>query len=151
MTMPQRLTDRYELGELLGFGGMSEVHRARDIRLHRDVAIKILRADLARDPNFSQRFRREARHTAALNHPSIVAVYDTGEAQTSTGRLPFLVMEYVDGMTVSQLIQQHGTLPPAQAMPSSTGSARRWSSATAAASCTAISSPPTSWSRPAAR
>ncbi|QVI29889.1 Stk1 family PASTA domain-containing Ser/Thr kinase [Mycolicibacterium neoaurum] len=116
MTMPQRLTDRYELGELLGFGGMSEVHRARDIRLHRDVAIKILRADLARDPNFSQRFRREARHTAALNHPSIVAVYDTGEAQTSTGRLPFLVMEYVDGMTVSQLIQQHGTLPPAQAM-----------------------------------
>lgn len=116
MTMPHRLTDRYELGELLGFGGMSEVHRARDVRLHRDVAIKILRADLARDPNFSQRFRREARHTAALNHPSIVAVFDTGEAQTPTGRLPFLVMEYVDGVTVGQLIQQHGALPAKQAI-----------------------------------
>jgi eukaryotic-like serine/threonine-protein kinase len=111
MTAPRQLTDRYELGEILGFGGMSEVHRARDVRLHRDVAIKILRADLARDPNFSQRFRREAKHTAALNHPSIVAVFDTGEAQTASGKLPFLVMEYVDGATVGKLIQQHGALP----------------------------------------
>lgn len=116
MTVPAQLTDRYELGEILGFGGMSEVHKARDIRLHRDVAIKILRADLARDPNFSQRFRREAKHTASLNHPSIVAVYDTGEAQTPTGMLPFLVMEYVDGSTVGKLIQRHGALPPARAI-----------------------------------
>lgn len=116
MTAPQQLTDRYELGEILGFGGMSEVHRARDVRLHRDVAIKILRADLARDPNFYQRFRREAKHTAALNHPSIVAVYDTGEAQISQGKLPFLVMEYVDGATVGKLIQQHGAMPPKRAI-----------------------------------
>ncbi len=116
MTAPQQLTDRYELGEVLGFGGMSEVHRARDVRLHRDVAIKILRADLARDPNFSQRFRREAKHTAALNHPSIVAVYDTGEAQTPNGKLPFLVMEYVDGITVGKLIQRQGALPPQRAL-----------------------------------
>ncbi|WNG80369.1 Stk1 family PASTA domain-containing Ser/Thr kinase [Mycobacterium sp. ITM-2016-00316] len=116
MTVPQQLTDRYELGEILGFGGMSEVHKARDVRLHRDVAIKILRADLARDPNFYQRFRREAKHTAALNHPSIVAVYDTGEAQTPNGNLPFLVMEYVDGHTVGKLIQHHGAMPPRRAI-----------------------------------
>ncbi|MGW0160641.1 Stk1 family PASTA domain-containing Ser/Thr kinase [Mycobacterium sp. NPDC003323] len=116
MTMPQRLTDRYELGEVLGFGGMSEVHRGRDVRLHRDVAIKILRADLSRDPNYYQRFRREARHTASLSHPSIVAVYDTGEAQTPTGKLPFLVMEFVDGDTVGSLIERHGALPPQQAI-----------------------------------
>ena len=60
MTSPQHLSDRYELGEILGFGGMSEVHLARDLRLHRDVAIKVLRADLARDPSFYLRFRREA-------------------------------------------------------------------------------------------
>ena len=53
MTTPQRLSDRYELGEILGFGGMSEVHLARDVRLHRDVAVKVLRADLARDPSSS--------------------------------------------------------------------------------------------------
>lgn len=116
MTAPRQLTDRYELGEILGFGGMSEVHRARDVRLHREVAIKILRADLARDPNFYQRFRREAKHTAALNHPSIVAVYDTGEAQTPQGKLPFLVMEYVDGATVGKLIARHGAMPPQRAI-----------------------------------
>ncbi|GAS96997.1 serine/threonine protein kinase [Mycolicibacterium canariasense] len=116
MTVPQQLTDRYELGEILGFGGMSEVHRARDVRLHRDVAIKILRADLVRDPSFSQRFRREAKHTAALNHPSIVAVFDTGEADTPTGKLPFLVMEFVEGQTVGKLIQQHGAMAPHRAI-----------------------------------
>ena len=81
MTTPQHLSDRYEVGEILGFGGMSEVHMARDLRLHRDVAIKVLRADLARDPSFYLRFRREAQNAAALNHPAIVAVYDTGEAR----------------------------------------------------------------------
>jgi len=116
MTVPRQLTDRYQLGEILGYGGMSEVHRARDVRLHRDVAIKILRADLARDPNFYQRFRREAKHTAALNHPSIVAVYDTGEAQTPNGNLPFLVMEYVEGITVGKLIQRQGALAPQRAL-----------------------------------
>ena len=83
MTTPQQLSDRYELGEILGFGGMSEVHLARDVRLHRDVAVKVLRADLARDPSFYLRFRREAQNAAALNHPAIVAVYDTGEAETA--------------------------------------------------------------------
>src|ERR1700744_3330537 len=74
MPTPQHLSDRYELGEILGFGGMSEVHLARDVRLPRDVAVKVLRADLARDPSFYLRFRREAQNAAALNHPAIVAV-----------------------------------------------------------------------------
>src|SRR3954447_24586433 len=99
MTTPRLLSNRYELGEVLGYGGMSEVHHGTDVRLGRDVAVKILRADLARDPQFQERFRREAQNAAALNHPAIVAVYDTGEAQTEYGPLPYIVMEYVNGRT----------------------------------------------------
>ena len=93
MTAQARLLGgRYQVGELLGYGGMAEVHRGRDLRLGRDVAIKMLRADLARDATFQERFRREAQNAAALNHPAIVAVYDTGEELSSTGeKLPFIV------------------------------------------------------------
>ena len=116
MTTPQHLSDRYELGDILGFGGMSEVHLARDVRLHRDVAVKVLRADLARDPSFYLRFRREAQNAAALNHPSIVAVYDTGEAETPTGPLPYIVMEYVDGVTLRDIVHTDGPLTPRRAI-----------------------------------
>lgn len=116
MTTPQHLSDRYELGEILGFGGMSEVHMARDTRLHRDVAVKVLRADLARDPSFYLRFRREAQNAAALNHPAIVAVYDTGEAETATGPLPYIVMEYVDGVTLRDIVHTDGPMPPRRAI-----------------------------------
>lgn len=116
MTGPQHLSDRYELGEILGFGGMSEVHLARDLRLHRDVAVKVLRADLARDPSFYLRFRREAQNAAALNHPAIVAVYDTGEAATSSGPLPYIVMEYVDGVTLRDIVHNDGPMPPRRAL-----------------------------------
>jgi serine/threonine-protein kinase len=116
MTTPQHLSDRYELGEILGFGGMSEVHLARDLRLDRDVAVKVLRADLARDPSFYLRFRREAQNAAALNHPAIVAVYDTGEAQTPTGPLPYIVMEYVDGVTLRDVVHTEGPMPPRRAI-----------------------------------
>lgn len=116
MTTPQHLSDRYELGEILGFGGMSEVHLARDTRLHRDVAIKVLRADLARDPSFYLRFRREAQNAAALNHPAIVAVYDTGEAETPTGPLPYIVMEYVDGVTLRDIVHNDGPMEPRRAI-----------------------------------
>ena len=108
MTTPQHLSDRYELGEILGFGGMSEVHIARDLRLHRD--------DLARDPSFYLRFRREAQNAAALNHPAIVAVYDTGEAETATGPLPYIVMEYVDGVTLRDIVHNDGPMPARRAM-----------------------------------
>ena len=80
------LGGRYQVGELLGYGGMAEVHRGRDLRLGRDVAIKMLRADLARDATFQMRFRREAQNAAALNHPAIVAVYDTGEERGADRR-----------------------------------------------------------------
>src|ERR1700731_2244122 len=116
MTTPQHLSDRYELGEILGFGGMSEVHLARDVRLHRDVAVKVLRADLARDPSFYLRFRREAQNAAALNHPAIVAVYDTGEAETAAGPLPYIVMEYVNGVTLRDIVHTEGPLPPKRAI-----------------------------------
>ena len=116
MTGPQHLSDRYELGEILGFGGMSEVHLARDLRLHRDVAVKVLRADLARDPSFYLRFRREAQNAAALNHPAIVAVYDTREAATSSGPLPYIVMEYVDGVTLRDIVHNDGPMPPRRAL-----------------------------------
>ncbi|HEY5858642.1 MAG TPA: Stk1 family PASTA domain-containing Ser/Thr kinase [Aldersonia sp.] len=116
MSTPKHLSDRYDLGEILGFGGMSEVHKARDTLLDRDVAIKVLRADLARDPTFYLRFRREAQNAAALNHPAIVAVYDTGEAETETGPLPFIVMEYVDGDTLRDIVRTKGPLNPRRAM-----------------------------------
>ena len=116
MTTPQHLSDRYELGEIIGFGGMSEVHLARDLRLHRDVAVKVLRADLARNPSFYLRFRREAQNAAALNHPAIVAVYDTGEAATASGPLPYIVMEYVDGVTLRDIVHNDGPMPPRRAL-----------------------------------
>ena len=116
MTTPRNLSSRYELGEILGFGGMSEVHLARDLRLSRDVAIKVLRADLARDPTFYLRFRREAHNAAALNHPAIVAVYDTGEAETDAGPLPYIVMEYVDGDTLRDIVRSNGPMAPRHAM-----------------------------------
>ncbi|MET8773716.1 Stk1 family PASTA domain-containing Ser/Thr kinase [Nocardia sp. NPDC050713] len=116
MTTPKNLSSRYELGEIIGFGGMSEVHKARDLRLSRDVAIKVLRADLARDPTFYLRFKREAQNAAALNHPAIVAVYDTGEAEVDGGPLPYIVMEYVDGETLRDIVRGKGPLPPRRAM-----------------------------------
>ncbi|MET4167317.1 MULTISPECIES: Stk1 family PASTA domain-containing Ser/Thr kinase [Gordonia] len=116
MSTPHHLSDRYELGETLGFGGMSEVHYARDLLLHRDVAVKVLRADLARDPSFYLRFRREAQNAAKLNHPTIVQVFDTGEAETDDGPLPFIVMEYVDGDTLRDVLRANGPISPRQAM-----------------------------------
>ncbi len=110
MTTPRELSNRYRLIETIGFGGMSEVFLSRDDRLGRDVAIKVLRADLARDPSFYLRFRREAQNAAALNHPSIVAVYDTGEAETEDGPLPYIVMEYVDGDTLRDLVRRDGPM-----------------------------------------
>src|SRR4051812_29260067 len=99
---------RYEVDSLVERGSISDVHRGRDLRLGRDVAIKVLRADLAHDPSCQARFRREAQNAASLNHPAIVAVYDTGETQDESDAfpavvLPFVVMEYVDGDTLREV------------------------------------------------
>jgi len=116
MTTPQVLGERYEIGGVLGRGGMAEVHRGRDLRLGREVAVKVLRSDLARDPSFQVRFRREAQASASLNHPAIVAVYDTGEDRTSNGATPYIVMEYVEGETLRDVLRREGHLSPERAM-----------------------------------
>ncbi|MEK9736469.1 MAG: Stk1 family PASTA domain-containing Ser/Thr kinase, partial [Candidatus Nanopelagicales bacterium] len=114
------LGDRYELVSVIGRGGMAEVWEARDTRLGRRVAIKILRPDLARDPAFQARFRREAQSAASLNHPNIVAAYDTGEDifidGTESTVVPYIVMEYVDGMTLRQILSSGRRLLPERSL-----------------------------------
>jgi len=105
------LGGRYQVGALIGRGGMAEVHAGHDTRLGRTVAIKMLRSDLARDPSFLARFRREAQSAAGLNHPAIVAVYDSGEDEDTdsaggTFALPYIVMEYVEGRTLREILNE---------------------------------------------
>ncbi len=110
---------RYELGELLGRGGMAEVRKGNDIRLGRVVAVKRLRTDLASDSTFQARFRREAQSSASLNHPSIVAVYDTGEEMSTDGSevaQPYIVMEYVAGRTLRDIIREGRKILPERAL-----------------------------------
>jgi beta-lactam-binding protein with PASTA domain/tRNA A-37 threonylcarbamoyl transferase component Bud32 len=121
MTQPRLLGDRYELEGVVGRGGMAEVYRARDIRLDRVVAIKTLRADLARDQTFQARFRREAQSAASLNNPAIVAVYDTGEDMATGVPIPYIVMEYVDGRTVRDLLVEGHRLLPERALEITSG------------------------------
>jgi beta-lactam-binding protein with PASTA domain/tRNA A-37 threonylcarbamoyl transferase component Bud32 len=121
MTQPRLLGGRYELDGIVGRGGMAEVFRARDIRLDRIVAVKTLRDDLARDQTFQARFRREAQSAASLNHPSIVAVYDTGEDMVGPTLVPYIVMEYVDGRTLRDLLREDRRLLPERAMEISDG------------------------------
>ncbi|MGW3507818.1 Stk1 family PASTA domain-containing Ser/Thr kinase [Streptomyces sp. NPDC000994] len=116
MEEPRRLGGRYELGHVLGRGGMAEVYLAHDTRLGRTVAVKTLRADLARDPSFQARFRREAQSAASLNHPAIVAVYDTGEDYIDGVSIPYIVMEYVDGSTLRELLHSGRKLLPERSM-----------------------------------
>src|SRR6185312_14710530 len=116
MEEPRRLGGRYELGHVLGRGGMAEVYIAHDTRLGRTVAVKTLRVDLARDPSFQTRFRREAQSAASLNHPSIVAVYDTGEDHSDGVVTPYIVMEHVEGRTLRDVLASEGRLLPQRAL-----------------------------------
>ncbi|MDR8020091.1 protein kinase domain-containing protein [Nesterenkonia aerolata] len=109
------LNERYRIASLIGRGGMADVYLAHDLSLDREVAIKMLRPDLARDPQFQGRFRREAQSSASLNHPNIVGVYDTGRTDVEDShehavQTPFIVMEYVDGVTLRHIM--HGTPRP---------------------------------------
>jgi eukaryotic-like serine/threonine-protein kinase len=101
---PQRLGGRYELGAVLGHGGMAVVRRGTDLRLGRTVAVKMLDGGLAEAPAFRTRFRREARAAAALDHPGIVSVYDAGEDVVDDVAALYFVMEYVDGRTLRDLL-----------------------------------------------
>ncbi len=103
------LSDRYEVGELIGRGGMASVYRGRDLTLGREVAIKILESDLAADATFRTRFRLEAQAASRMSHPTIVRVYDAGEdvetdADGTTRAVPYIVMELVSGQTLKEII-----------------------------------------------
>ena len=115
---PTTVGGRYELGELLGRGGMAEVRQAVDQRLGRSVAVKQLRTDLAVDPTFQARFRREAQSAAGLNHPTIVAVYDTGEEidPLSGVAIPYIVMELVEGSTLRDVLREGRKILPERAL-----------------------------------
>ena len=126
MTEPQRIGGRYEVGELLGRGGMAEVRKGTDVRLGRTVAIKRLRTDLASDATFQARFRREAQSAASLNHPAIVSVYDTGE-ELNEGpdghgvAQPYIVMEYVAGRTLRDILREGRKILPERALEITSG------------------------------
>ncbi len=126
-SQPTLVGGRYELGELLGRGGMAEVRKGTDTRLGRIVAIKRLRTDLASDATFQARFRREAQSSASLNHPAIVAVYDTGEEQAPDGAAghsvaqPYIVMEYVAGRTLRDILREGRKILPERALEITSG------------------------------
>ena len=113
---------RYELGELLGRGGMAEVRKGIDTRLGRVVAVKRLRTDLASDSTFQARFRREAQSSASLNHPAVVAVYDTGEEIVADGiAQPYIVMEFVAGRTLRDILREGRKILPERALEITSG------------------------------
>jgi beta-lactam-binding protein with PASTA domain/predicted Ser/Thr protein kinase len=121
---PILIGGRYELGELLGRGGMAEVRKGTDTRLGRVVAVKRLRTDLASDATFQARFRREAQSSASLNHPAIVAVYDTGEEPASDGSgvsQPYIVMEFVAGRTLRDILREGRKILPERALEITSG------------------------------
>src|SRR5919197_513008 len=106
------ISERYRLDEKIGSGGMSSVYRAFDPTLERWVAIKLMHRDISRDPDQLERFRREARAAAALNHPHLVTVIDAGEDEGT----PYIVFEYVEGETLKERIRRLGRLPVAEAV-----------------------------------
>lgn len=108
--MADRLNDRYELGEVLGSGGMGTVYRGRDLRLGRDVAIKVLRGDRVGDDAARARFIAEARTAGMLNHPGIATVHDVGEDATSQAGDPFMVMQLVEGTPLSEVLRHRGAI-----------------------------------------
>ena len=109
------IADRYELGDVIGTGGMSDVYAATDTVLGRGVAVKMLKMDMARDESFRERFRLEAQNSARLNHPNIVAVYDTGAENVDGVDVPFIVMERVNGRNLRDIVREDGPLPPNRA------------------------------------
>jgi len=112
MLVGKRISDRYKIKELIGGGGMSNVYLAHDMILNRDVAIKILRYDFTNEDELHRRFQREALSATSLTHPNIVSIYDVGD----DGDLHYIVMEYVQGKTLKQYIQEFAPISPARSV-----------------------------------
>lgn len=113
--MRELIANRYELSSIVGTGGMSVVYAATDNLLGREIAIKMLREDLAQDANFRQRFRKEAQNAGRLNHQAIVSVYDTGETLIDGVSTPYIVMELVKGRNLREIVRDGGPLSPDEA------------------------------------
>ncbi|AGX03808.1 protein kinase [Bacillus sp. NRRL B-14911] len=107
MLIGKRISGRYKILDMIGGGGMANVYLAHDMILDRDVAVKILRLDFAENDEFIRRFHREAQSATSLAHPNIVSIYDVGEEDS----IYYIVMEYVEGQTLKQYIQQHSPVP----------------------------------------
>ena len=133
------LGDRYELLSLLATGGMGQVWRARDTLLDRPVAVKVLRSEFTGDPTFVARFRAEARHTAVLAHRNIAALHDYGEVAAGEAgheRLAYLVMELVEGESLSDLLPASGGSVSTGRWTCCGRPPRRWRPHTRQGSCT---------------
>jgi len=111
------LADRYRIESVLGVGGMASVYRATDLRLDRQVAVKVLVANLSADAQFAARFDREARAMASFSHPNVAAVYDVEPGHPTTGREPFYVMELCEGGSLADRLKASGRIPPAALVP----------------------------------
>ena len=111
------LAGRYRVDAVLGAGGMATVYRATDLRLEREVAVKVLIPNLARDPSFAERFDREARLLASVNHPSIAEIFDVEPGDLEAGREPFYVMELCDGGSLADRIELLGKVPSGELVP----------------------------------
>ncbi|MCS1351388.1 Stk1 family PASTA domain-containing Ser/Thr kinase [Mechercharimyces sp. CAU 1602] len=107
----RKLGDRYEVVSRVGGGGMAVVYKAKDIMLNRYVALKVLNESLSNDREFLRRFSREAQAAASLSHPNVVSVYDVGR----DGYTHYIVMEYIEGPTLKEMIEEHGPVPPTEA------------------------------------
>ena len=137
----------YDIQREVGRGGMGVVYLATDRRLGRRVALKVIVPELAADAQFRQRFEREARVAATLEHPHVVPVYEAGEQDGSL----FIAMRFIDGRDLATEVRDHGRSRPIAWLGSSCRWPARSTRRTAPASCTATSSPPTSCSREPAR
>jgi serine/threonine-protein kinase len=113
MMIGKRINGRYKVLDMVGGGGMANVYLAHDMILDRDVAVKVLRLDFANDEELIRRFRREAQSATSLVHQNIVSIYDVGEEGDS---VYYIVMEYVEGQTLKQYIQQHSPIPVSKAL-----------------------------------
>ena len=132
----QVISGRYRVLRKLGGGGMADVYLCEDLTLGRHVALKVLLKRFHDDPTFVERFRREAKAAAGLNHANLVSIYDWGEVDGTY----FIVMEYVEGETLKEVVRRLGRLSGNQAVQITCSCWRRWPSRTAPASCTATSS-----------